>query len=90
MAASPSLVDLIQRSAEDVPHPTQPNRTLWDARLDAGPFFGNLTGGKEPALHTEGAFLTEAPESDIKPLGSGSDYTVFLQRLGVGYFIAAA
>ncbi|KAH9045256.1 Zn-dependent exopeptidase [Lactarius pseudohatsudake] len=52
-AGSPSLAHFIRKTAEDLPHPTDPKRTLWDATADRW------------------------------PLGSGSDYTVFLQRLGV-------
>src|SRR6267154_2510736 len=58
VVASPSLAHLIQRSAQDVPHPTDPNKTMWDEKTSNQPGIG--------------------------PMGSGSDYTVFLHRLGVG------
>ncbi|EDR12349.1 uncharacterized protein LACBIDRAFT_245820, partial [Laccaria bicolor S238N-H82] len=56
-SASPSLAHLFKKAALDIPHPTIPGKTLWDAREDDG----------------------------ILPLGSGSDFTVFLQRLGVRF-----
>jgi len=38
ISASPSLAHLLRSSAESVPHPIDPERTLWDANKDAGPF----------------------------------------------------
>ncbi|KAG2069015.1 Zn-dependent exopeptidase [Suillus decipiens] len=74
-AASPSLVHLIQRSAQDVPHPTDSTKTLWDAHFELGPYNG--------PMDAEFARMWDEKTSRIGPLGSGSDYTVFLQRLGV-------
>lgn len=77
-SASPSLAHLIQRSAQDVPHPTDAQKTLWDAHFDVGPYEG--------PMDAEFARMWDTKTSDeprIGPLGSGSDYTVFLQRLGV-------
>ncbi|KAG1854106.1 Zn-dependent exopeptidase [Suillus tomentosus] len=77
-SASPSLAHLIQRSARDVPHPTDAQKTLWDAHFDVGPYEG--------PVDAEFARMWDKMTSDeprIGPLGSGSDYTVFLQRLGV-------
>lgn len=77
-SASPSLVHLIQRSAQDVPHPTDSKKTLWDAHFDFGPYEG--------PMDAEFARMWDEKTSNeprIGPLGSGSDYTVFLQRLGV-------
>ena len=54
---------------------------MWDARLDVGPYGG--------IAHPEAVerFLEQnrIAQSDlgIAPLGSGSDFTPFLQRLGV-------
>ena len=82
-AASPSLAHFIRRTAEDVPHPTDPKRTLWDATTDSGQLFGER--GDIDSLGTE--VETEVMDyTGIRPLGSGSDYTVFLQRLGVRSF----
>ncbi|EIW61691.1 Zn-dependent exopeptidase [Trametes versicolor FP-101664 SS1] len=83
---SPSLAHLIRAAALAVPHPTDPSKTLWDARKDSGPFEG--------ALDPEFAEMYEAEqhvraarqgkdEVGIPALGSGSDFTPFLQRLGV-------
>jgi N-acetylated-alpha-linked acidic dipeptidase len=89
--ASPSLADLIKRTALDVPHPTEPGKTLWDARDDVGPFSppngslsGNMTIDSEYLARYE---MESAAAKEIGPLGSGSDYTVFLQRLGVSHDI---
>jgi N-acetylated-alpha-linked acidic dipeptidase len=62
-----------------------PGMTLWDARRDAGPFRDNAfnASGTNPA-----AVECHPPPDDdsmINLLGSGSDFTVFLQRLGVSF-----
>ena len=84
---SPSLAHLIHQSAIDVPHPTKQGKNLWDARDDQGPFvlgsevdedFINSYNEAEAAMHVS--------DTGVLPLGSGSDYTVFLQRLGVNFF----
>ncbi|KAG1884088.1 Zn-dependent exopeptidase [Suillus subluteus] len=77
-SASPSLAHLIQRSAQDVPHPTDAEKTLWDAHFDVGPY-----GGPVDAEFARMWDKKISNEPQIGPLGSGSDYTVFLQRLGV-------
>ncbi|KAH8988532.1 Zn-dependent exopeptidase [Lactarius akahatsu] len=79
-AGSPSLAHFIRKTAEDLPHPTDPKRTLWDATADRGQLFGEHNDVDSLGTEVE----TEAMEYiGIRPLGSGSDYTVFLQRLGV-------
>jgi hypothetical protein len=81
-SASPSLAHLIRRTAQDVPHPTQPGKTLWDARDDEGPFEG--IGDEEfMASYAASELKRHALDTGIEPLGSGSDFTVFLQHLGV-------
>ena len=77
-AGSPSLAHLIKGAALDVPHPTDPSRTLWDARQDHGPFVSQTDAlqNKAPVLDDD--------EVSIDPLGSGSDFTPFIQHLGVG------
>lgn len=78
--ASPSLAHFIRKAAEDVPHPTDPKRTLWDATADRG----QLSGKYDDADSLDTEIETQGADSvGIRPLGSGSDYTVFLQRLGV-------
>ena len=82
-AGSPLLAHFIRKTAEDVPHPTDPKRTLWDATADRGQLFGEH--GDIDSLGTE--VETEVVDNvGVRPLGSGSDYTVFLQRLGVRSF----
>ncbi len=76
--ASPSLSHIIRSTAEKITHPTDPNRTLWDAKSDAGTL--------EQRYPIEGKFSPQSNETDslgVVPLGTGSDFTVFLQRIGV-------
>jgi N-acetylated-alpha-linked acidic dipeptidase len=81
-AASPSLAHLIQRTARDVPHPTEPGKTLWDARNDNGPYEG--IGDKDfMASYSVSEQKKQALDTGVEPLGTGSDFTVFLQHLGV-------
>ncbi|KDQ64387.1 hypothetical protein JAAARDRAFT_166540 [Jaapia argillacea MUCL 33604] len=95
-SASPSLAHLSRSTAELIPHPTVPGKTLWDASNDRGPLFGALNEGGEGNLtdlvDAEVLKMYEEEERERKlaagglgvtPLGSGSDYTVFLQRIGV-------
>ncbi|KAI0053738.1 Zn-dependent exopeptidase [Auriscalpium vulgare] len=80
-SASPSLAHFIRETAEQLPHPTDPTRTLWDARQDQGELFGQHDDAESLAMEAE---TTVVPDSiGVSPLGSGSDFTVFLQRLGV-------
>ena len=77
----------MKQTALDIPHPTIPGETLWDARNDQGPL-GTL---QESNVTIDMDFLAEynAREQEkqesfgVGLLGSGSDFTVFLQRLGV-------
>jgi len=70
-----------------VAHPTVVGKTLWDATLDDGPFKYLWPNGSIDADFLEGYNLEQhklqAHKTQVHPLGSGSDYTVFLQRLGV-------
>ncbi|RDX41174.1 Zn-dependent exopeptidase [Lentinus brumalis] len=81
-AASPSLAHLIKGAALDVPHPSDPSKTLWDARQDQGPFLGQ-TDIEATELWVEQNKDYVLGELSIPPLGSGSDFTPFLQHLGV-------
>ncbi|KAF5388129.1 hypothetical protein D9615_000480 [Tricholomella constricta] len=90
VGGSPSLAHLIKRTALDIPHPTLEGKTLWDARNDEGPFKG--IEGHNSNLTIDADFIEaynaaqrdlRASKTGVSPLGSGSDYTVFLQRLGV-------
>lgn len=123
--ASPSLAHLMRNAALDIPHPTIPGRSLWQARLDRGPLYGQVdeealkvweeqygvpvVEAEDFALDSESgqlasvvahqdSLLTEvragakldangvrvsSASTGVTPLGSGSDYTVFLQRIGI-------
>ncbi|KAG7447447.1 Zn-dependent exopeptidase [Guyanagaster necrorhizus] len=89
VAGSPALAPLIKRTALDIPHPTIPGKTLWDARNDEGPFREdklsvNMTADVNVLMDYEAnKKAKDELTTGVLPLGSGSDYTVFLQRLGV-------
>ncbi|CAE6535127.1 unnamed protein product [Rhizoctonia solani] len=73
---TPSIAPLLRQVALELPHyeKLNSNRTLWDARGDRGPFMGAPKYRlPNPSVHGTG----------IRTLGSGSDYTVFLQQLGI-------
>lgn len=85
--ASPLLAHVAYQAALDIPHPTDEGRTLWDATEDAGPFVGNGSYVPEEYLSSIQNAKSHSDElAKIAPLGSGSDYTVFLQRIGVRLF----
>ncbi|KAJ3866487.1 Zn-dependent exopeptidase [Lentinula novae-zelandiae] len=69
---TPSLSDLIQRTAQDIPHPTVEGKTLWDARHDRGFEYDSVE-----------ALDSRPNATDIQMLGLGSDHAVFLLRLGI-------
>lgn len=84
-SGSPLLAHFIRATAEDLPHPTDSARTLWDATTDDGTLFGpggNITINQEVVSIHEMRY-GQADSVGVSPLGSGSDYTVFLQRNGV-------
>ena len=89
VVGSPSLAHLMRRTSEDVPHPTKEGKTLWDAIGDKGPYKGllsSLNNTVDPGIwevHMKEEEELKASQTKVAPLGSGSDYTVFLQRLGV-------
>jgi N-acetylated-alpha-linked acidic dipeptidase len=84
MVASPSFAHLVRETAKRVPHPQIYDRTLWDARTDRGKLYGNLSDDAIALMNAEmDAEITNDELSNIRPLGSGSDFTVFLQRIGV-------
>lgn len=87
VAGSPSLAHLIEKTANDVPHPTVSGKTLWDALDDDGPYHfqgGNATIDPDfLELYTSEQVARRAYKTRVTPLGSGSDFTVFLQRLGI-------
>ncbi|KAK4703801.1 N-acetylated-alpha-linked acidic dipeptidase, partial [Phenoliferia sp. Uapishka_3] len=69
VGASPSLADLFKDISNVVIDPDQPNRTLLAKMMDEG-------SEDDWAGHGHGS-----EELKIGPLGSGSDFTVFLQHL---------
>lgn len=78
----------MKETALSVDHPTQVNKTLWDARNDKGPFgspedFTVPNVSELVELQAQQESVVEQAELPVHPLGSGSDYTVMLQRLGV-------
>ncbi|OSX59469.1 hypothetical protein POSPLADRAFT_1035744 [Postia placenta MAD-698-R-SB12] len=80
-SGSPSLAHLIRQSALDVSHPSVPGKTLWDAMGDSGIFTGKSDA--EFLDMYESAQQAKASDTGISPLGSGSDFTPFLQHLGI-------
>jgi N-acetylated-alpha-linked acidic dipeptidase len=86
-AASPSLSHLILDSARDVPHPTIPGKTLFDAHTDNGPISIAEARADPEYMAAYEAIETRRQEAKgsnlLQPLGSGSDFTVFLEHLGI-------
>jgi N-acetylated-alpha-linked acidic dipeptidase len=73
-SASPLLFAAIRDAARDVPDPAKPERSIADAWRDDAGFIG------------VGSYATAAggpQQLPVAVLGSGSDYTVFFNRLGV-------
>ncbi|KAF7332141.1 Zn-dependent exopeptidase [Mycena kentingensis (nom. inval.)] len=82
-AASPSLSHFIRQVALDVPHPTKPGLSLWDARSDVGPFTNGQAVIDGLAFSQSVTTNAVVDSVGISPLGSGSDFTPFLQWIGV-------
>lgn len=85
-SASPSLAHLVRNAALDLPHPTEPGKTLWDATKDTGKYFGareDVVVWDAEAASIYEASMTAQDDLGVGTLGSGSDFTVFLQRIGV-------
>ncbi|OXM82196.1 membrane protein [Cryptococcus neoformans Bt63] len=81
-SASPSLALLVRSAAEEVESSSSPSKTVFDTRFDAGNWeqFNVEKLGNHVGL---GVSLSEKKGSGIGALGSGSDYTPFLQRYGI-------
>ncbi|KAH0839839.1 Zn-dependent exopeptidase [Lanmaoa asiatica] len=90
-SGSPSLAHLIKRSAQDVAHPTDSSKTVWDALHDSGAYTGkqdaDFASMWAAMNHSRARAASKDDVRQVSPLGSGSDYTVFLQRLGVSHRI---
>ncbi|KAJ7068529.1 hypothetical protein C8F01DRAFT_613374 [Mycena amicta] len=80
---SPSLSHLIRQAALDVPHPTKPGLSLWDARADRGPFTSGEADAESLAFSQSVVANSLQDSVGVSPLGSGSDFTPFLQWIGV-------
>jgi N-acetylated-alpha-linked acidic dipeptidase len=80
---SPSLANLIIDVATKIPHPTEEGRTLWDARTDSGPFVDMRGDFSLPIDVVASDLEKQALAQEVSPLGSGSDYSTFLQHLGI-------
>ena len=78
------MANFIRETAEVIPHPTERGRSLWEAINDDGTLFGNGTDAVDAEVLSMKDLEFGATDSvGVTPLGSGSDYTVFLQRNGV-------
>ncbi|GBE79946.1 Probable glutamate [Sparassis crispa] len=80
-SGSPSLAHFLRNTAQDLPHPTKPGLTLWDATKDSGVLLGDHVDDEALAMYEEE--IQKADALGVGVLGSGSDYTVFLQHIGI-------
>ncbi|EIM89796.1 Zn-dependent exopeptidase [Stereum hirsutum FP-91666 SS1] len=78
---SPSLAHFVRSTAQEITHPTDPTRTLWDARTDNGPYY--QPGDDLVHAQADERMRTAEGSIGVGYLGSGSDFTVFLQHIGV-------
>ncbi|KAJ6628907.1 hypothetical protein B0H10DRAFT_1940270 [Mycena sp. CBHHK59/15] len=78
---SPSLSHFIRETAQEIPHPTSPGRDLWSARQDMGIYGGEIMDAESAAVRQSANAMADSV--GVGPLGSGSDYTAFLQMIGV-------
>ncbi|WWC61997.1 uncharacterized protein I303_104584 [Kwoniella dejecticola CBS 10117] len=79
-SASPSIALLLKEAAGEINSSSDPSRSVYSTRDNAGSWdeFNAEKIGED-----EFAALTVAGGSGIGALGSGSDYTPFLQRYGI-------
>jgi len=73
-AASPSLADLLKGAAKDVMTSADPSRSVWSTHQDANA--RSMTVEEDLETQFSGG-------SGVDALGSGSDFTPFLQRYGI-------
>ncbi|WVW83943.1 hypothetical protein I302_105966 [Kwoniella bestiolae CBS 10118] len=79
-SASPSIALALKAAAGEINSSSDPERSVYDTRNDGGDWDeSNAAKSGEEEL----AILTTAGGSGIGALGSGSDYTPFLQRYGI-------
>ncbi|KAL7416181.1 hypothetical protein BDY24DRAFT_381285 [Mrakia frigida] len=80
-SASPSLALLMKSTSEEILHPTEEGRSAWSARLDGGDWKSHQEFGIAQIEDDFEALFSSG--TGIPSLGSGSDFTPFLQHLGV-------
>ena len=73
-SASPLLFDAIRAAARDLPDPGSPGRSLADAWRESAGFIG---------VQSYATAAGDRSELPVAILGSGSDYTVFFNHLGI-------
>ncbi|KAH9899708.1 Zn-dependent exopeptidase [Cubamyces lactineus] len=81
--ATPSLAHFVRSIAEEVEHPTKPGKTLWDATKDRGVLTGDHIDAESLAAYEASEVEAASDSTGVGLLGSGSDFTVFVQRTGV-------
>ncbi|KAI0335634.1 Zn-dependent exopeptidase [Cubamyces sp. BRFM 1775] len=81
--ATPSLAHFVRSIAEEIEHPTKPGKTLWDARHDNGVLTGKHIDAESLAAYEASEVEAAGDSTGVGLLGSGSDFTVFVQRTGV-------
>ncbi|KAI0375808.1 Zn-dependent exopeptidase [Pilatotrama ljubarskyi] len=81
--ATPSLAHFVRGIAEEIEHPTKPGKTLWDATKDSGVLTGDHIDPEALAMYEASEAESAADSTGVGLLGSGSDFTVFVQRVGV-------
>lgn len=90
MSATPSLAHFVRKAAEDLPHPTKAGKTLWDATQDRGVLTGEHIDAEALAMSEVAEAELAAEGLGVGLLGSGSDFTVFVQRNGVNIIHVAS
>lgn len=80
-SASPSLAGLLRTAAEQINHPYDSSRSLFEMQ-DGGDW--KTYNAEVKGLELENDFEAMAESTTrVGALGSGSDYTAFLQRYGI-------
>ncbi|KAH9942546.1 hypothetical protein B0H21DRAFT_523058 [Amylocystis lapponica] len=83
LSGSPSLAYFLRDIAEELPHPTKPGLTLWDASKDSGVLYGAHLDTAAAEVLAKREQPKTSDSLGVRALGGGSDYTVFLQHIGV-------
>jgi N-acetylated-alpha-linked acidic dipeptidase len=78
LSASPSLAPLMRHAAMQIEHPSDKTRSLWS--MQDGGNWDVFNRDVKGLLSEDGDFSSV---THVSALGSGSDYTAFLQRYGV-------